>query len=126
MPDAPPLALGAKQRLFARLVGTLLAHIYEQGYECTLDWAYRPPDVAEMYAKQGKGIKASLHTSRLAVDLNLFKDDAYLSDTESHRPIGEWWEAQHPLCRWGGRFKDVSGNPKPDGNHYSLSHDGKS
>jgi hypothetical protein len=116
-PAAAPPTLGQKQRLFARLAAVLIAHIYETGYECTLDWAYRPPEVAAMYAAQGKGAKASLHTSRLAVDLNLFKDGVYLSDTESHRPIGEWWEQQHPLCRWGGRFKD--------GNHYSFSHGGK-
>jgi hypothetical protein len=68
--------------------------------------------MADLYAKQGKGIKNSLHLKRLAIDLNLFKDGAYLSDTESHRPFGEWWEAQDPLNRWGGRFKD--------GNHYEM------
>lgn len=114
---SPALSLGRKQRLFARLVGELIAHIYEQGYECTLDWAYRPPEVAEMYAKLGKGIRYSLHTQRLGIDLNLFRDGAYLSSTEDHRLIGEWWEKQHELCRWGGRFQD--------GNHYSLEHEGK-
>ena len=119
------LTLGRKQRLFARLVAELILKAYELGYEVTLDWAYRPPEVAAMYAAQGKGIRTSLHTSRLAIDLNLFQDGAYLSATEDHRPLGEWWEQQHELCRWGGRFKDANGDPKPDGNHYSMTHDGR-
>jgi hypothetical protein len=46
---------------------------------------------------------------RLAIDLNLFDSDGtYLTDTEDHRRLGEWWEAQGGI--WGGRFND--------GNHY--------
>lgn len=50
------------------------------------------------------------------LDLHLFRDGKWLSSTEDHRALGEWWEQQHELCRWGGRFSD--------GNHYSLEHDG--
>ena len=53
---------------------------------------------------------------RLAIDLNLFRDGAFLQSSEDHRALGEWWEKQHPLARWGGRFMD--------GNHYSLEHGG--
>ncbi len=111
------MTLGEKQRLFAGLVGKLLIHIYEQGYEVTLDWAYRPPEVAAYYADLGIGIRSSLHTVKLAVDLNLFKDGVWLRTTAEHRPFGEWWEEQNPGCCWGGRFGD--------GNHYSLAHDGR-
>lgn len=111
------MTLREKQSLFARLVGELIRHAYEMGYELTLDWAYRPPEVAAYYADLGIGIRSSLHTVKLAVDLNLFRDGVWLRSTEDHRPLGEWWEAQHPLCRWGGRFHD--------GNHYSLEHEGR-
>lgn len=111
------MTLGEKQRLFAGLVGKLLVHIYEQGYEVSLDWAYRPPEVAEYYAKIGVGIRSSLHTLKLAVDLNLFKDGAWLRGTDDHRSFGEWWKQQNPQCCWGGDFGD--------GNHYSLAHEGK-
>lgn len=111
------MTLGEKQRLFAGLVGKLLVHVYESGYEVTLDWAYRPPEVAAYYADLGIGIRSSLHTVKLAIDLNLFKDQTWLRTTADHRPFGEWWEEQHPMCCWGGRFGD--------GNHYSLAHDGK-
>jgi hypothetical protein len=110
------LSLGEQQRLFGRLVGELLHRIYDEGYEVTIDWAYRPPEVAAYYADLGIGVRSSLHTKKLAIDLNLFKDGVWLRNTEDHRPIGEWWERQHPLCRWGGRFGD--------GNHYSSERDG--
>jgi len=119
------VTLGEQQRLFARLVGSLIMRIYDQGDECTLDWAYRPPEVAAYYASIGRGIRSSLHASHLAIDLNLFKVGIYQTDSEAHRPYGEWWEQQHPLCRWGGRFLGEGGKPKPDGNHYSMEFQGR-
>jgi hypothetical protein len=110
------MTLREKQSLFARLIGTLIAQIYVSGYECTLDWGYRPPEVAAYYASIGIGIRSSLHTLKLAQDINLFRNGIWQRDTDSHRPFGVWWESQHELCSWGGRFGD--------GNHYSLSHDG--
>lgn len=111
------MTLRQKQSLFAELVGGLIAFIYESGYEVTFGEAYRSPEEAARLAKLGLGIKNSLHTSRLAIDLNLFKDGRYLSSAEAHRPFGEWWELLNPLCRWGGRFGD--------GNHYSFEHEGR-
>lgn len=115
--SSAPLSLGAKQRLFSLLVSRLLSRAYELGYELSLGEAYRPPETAALYAKKGKGISGSLHSQRLAIDLNLFQDGTYLRKSEDHRPLGEWWEKQHELCRWGGRFGD--------GNHYSFEHGGK-
>ncbi len=113
------MTLGEQQRLFSKLVGTLITYIYSQGYEISLDWCYRPPDVAAYYASIGKGITSSLHTQHLAIDLNLFKDGAYLSASEDHKPFGDWWTQQHPLCRWGGNFSGLK-----DGNHYSMEYGG--
>lgn len=110
------MTLGEQQRVFSLLVSELIAHIYEEKYEVTLDWCYRPPEVAVYYASLGIGIRSSLHTLKLAIDLNLFKDGKWLRNTEDHRQFGEWWEKQHPLCRWGGRFGD--------GNHYSMEWEG--
>lgn len=110
------MTLRQRQSLFARLVARLIQQAEAMGYEVTLGEAWRTPEQAAWNAKQGKGTANSLHTIRLAIDLNLFRGGAYLSATEDHRALGEWWERQHPDCRWGGRFKD--------GNHYSLSPDG--
>jgi len=104
------MTLGDKQRLFSRLAARLIQRAYQQGYAVTLGAALRTGDGER------------LHARKLAIDLNLFKRDArtgkwiYLRSTEAHRELGEWWEQQHELCRWGGRFND--------GNHYSLAHAG--
>ena len=111
------MTLGQKQRLFAKLAADLISRAYATGYEVTLGDAFRDPRVhGALGEKKGYGHPKSAHKSRLAIDLNLFKDGKFLQATEDHLALGEWWEAQHPDCRWGGRFND--------GNHYSLEHDG--
>jgi hypothetical protein len=114
------MTLGQKQRLFSRHVALLILKAYELGYEVSLGEAWRTPEQARANAAKGTGISNSLHMERLAVDLNLFKDGVFLTKTEDHRELGEWWEKQHELARWGGRFT------RPDGNHYSFTHGGRS
>ena len=111
------MTLGEKQRVFTRLVASLILHAYDEGYELTFGEAYRTKEQAELNAKTGKGIKNSLHVDRLAIDLHLFRRGRYLDRTIDHTDLGAWWELQHPLARWGGRFND--------GGHYSLEHDGR-
>lgn len=113
------MTLRERQSLFVSLLVHLIDYILAAGYDLTLGEAYRSPEEARRLAKLGKGIAASVHTDRLAIDLNLFKDGVYLTTTEGHREFGEYWETLHPLCRWGGHFK------KPDGNHYSLTYRGR-
>lgn len=112
------MTLGEKQRLFARLIGELLVWAYAHGYEFSFGEAERKPAQAAANASAGTGISNSLHLRRLAVDLNLFVHGVYQTDSRAHLPIGQHWESMHPLCRWGGRFS------RPDGNHYSLEHEG--
>ena len=98
------------------MVSYLIQYAFEQGYELTLGDGYRDPRVfGDMGVKKGYGRAKSNHKVRLAIDLNLFKDGRYLSSTESHRPLGEFWESMGGT--WGGRFND--------GNHYSLEHQGR-
>lgn len=119
------MTLGEKQRLFTRLIADLIIKAYDLGYEITLGDAFRDPRVfGSMGDRKGYGNSESCHKYRLAIDLNLFKDGVYLTGTEDHRPLGEWWEKQHELCRWGGEFKNSKGEPTPDGNHYSFEHNG--
>jgi hypothetical protein len=113
------MTLREQQSLFVSLVAQLIAEAHRQGFQLTFGEAYRSPEEAARLASLGKGIAKSLHTVRLAIDLNLFRDGVYLSSAESHRPLGEWWKRQHPLCRWGGDFA------RADGNHYSLEYGGR-
>lgn len=105
-----PSTLGEKQELFALLAYKLQGHILESGYDIRLGHAYRCENCV-------MGAKNSNHKIKLAIDINLFKDGKFLQLTEDHKIFGEWWEKQHPLCCWGGRFND--------GNHYSLEHGGR-
>jgi hypothetical protein len=111
------VSLRKKQSEFARLVGKLILKAYDLGYEVTLGDAYRDPRVhGAMGVRKSYSHPKSAHKIRLAIDLNLFKNGEFLETSEDHRPLGEWWEKQHPMARWGGRFSD--------GNHYSWFHDG--
>jgi len=111
------MSLRELQSKFAALMPFLISKAITLGYEVTLGDAYRDPRVhGAIGVKQGYGHARSAHKQRLAIDLNLFKGGVFMEGTEAHRELGEWWEKQHPLARWGGRFND--------GNHYSFEHEG--
>jgi hypothetical protein len=95
------VSLREKQSEFARAVPRLIDYAFSVGYEVTLGDAYRDP-------RAPYGSKSSKHRRRLAIDLNLFKNGVYLTTTEDHRELGEYWEKIGGI--WGGRFDD--------GNHY--------
>ena len=111
------MTLFEKQKRFPLLVAKLIVKADELGYQVTFGEAWRPPEVAAIYAKEGRGISNSLHWDRLAIDLNLFKGGKWLRHTEDHRPLGEYWETLGEGCTWGGRFGD--------GNHYAITHQGR-
>lgn len=113
------MTLGEKQRLFTRLVAKLIDFAYASGYELTFGDAYRSPAQAAANAAAGSGIVNSLHTQRLAVDLNLFRNGVYLTKSEDYKPLGDYWKTLDPACSWGGDF--IS---RPDGNHFSITHNG--
>ncbi|HBU0324632.1 TPA: M15 family metallopeptidase [Klebsiella pneumoniae] len=111
------MTLSEKQQLFTRLIAQLILWADEKGYRLTFGEAYRTPEQAAINAKKGSGISNSLHTKRLAVDLNLFINGQYQTDSAAYLPLGEYWESIGGS--WGGRFKS-----RPDGNHFSLEHEG--
>lgn len=111
------MTLGEKQKAFAKAIPRLIDKAHELGYEISLGDAFRDPRVhGTIGEKVAYGHRNSCHKAKLAIDLNLFKDGVYLSRTEDHRILGEWWEAQGEDHTWGGQFDD--------GNHYSFAHNG--
>lgn len=111
------MTLREKQSVFAAFVPRLIDEARRQGFDVTLGECWRSDEEAARLAKLGKGIPNSLHRLKLAIDINLFRDGRYLSSSEAHRPLGEWWEKQTSgdlVFAWGGRFDD--------GNHYSIAH----
>ncbi|WP_413480981.1 M15 family metallopeptidase [Serratia proteamaculans] len=111
------MTLSEKQQLFTKLIAQLILWADEKGYRLTFGEAYRTPEQAALNAKKGSGISNSLHTKRLAVDLNLFINGQYQTNSAAYLPLGEFWESIGGS--WGGRFRD-----RPDGNHFSLEHEG--
>jgi hypothetical protein len=104
----------------------LITWVYEQpGYEISFGEAYRTPEQAALDARKGIGISHSLHTERLAIDLNLFIDGEFQVDSKAYEPMGVYWESLDSLAAWGGRFKDGQGRPKPDSDHFSIRFSGR-
>lgn len=110
-----------KQFTFTRLVASLIEKAYALGYTLAFEEAWRTPEQAALNAKRGIGITHSLHTERLAIDFNLFKDGIWLEKSEDFLELGKYWESLSTPgfnCTWGGRFT------RPDGNHFSIEDNG--
>ena len=115
------MTLFQKQVLFTQSLPLLLQEAKLLKFDVTLGEVYRTPEQAKLNAQTGKGIANSVHTLRLAVDINLFKDGKYLTNTSDYKELGEFWESlSTPNTRfcWGGRFT------RQDGNHFSIEHNG--
>jgi len=116
------VTLQQKQHEFSIAVAHFLIWLDSKGYEVTFGEAHRPLWVAKYYAANGQGIEQSLHTDRLAIDLNLFKKGVYLLTVDELMEPGEYWESMTGnglVMRWGGQFK------VPDVLHFSVEHDGR-
>lgn len=93
---------------FLQDVALLITYAKRLGMKLTGGPLYRDPDYNDFIG----GTANSNHLRRQAIDLNLFDGQTFLQDTESHRPLGEFWKSLDSANRWGGDF------PNADGNHY--------
>lgn len=138
------LTLGARRGVFTHLLARLIGRMRDAGLEPRIGEVQRPGIAALLYgldeaqcdriatllrpefpyvaAEVSKirsvlGSKRSVHIEGLAADIVLCAPAGVpLIRTQDHEPFGVWWEKQHPLCFWGGRWGD--------GNHYSITPDG--
>lgn len=113
-----------RQEKFARLLPRLLDYVNAQGYGVRLGETWRSDATAHLDQLAGKGIDHSLHRLRLAVDFMLAKDGQLLTDSKDYAFAGAYWKALDTDCCWGGDFKDAKGDPKPDGDHFSITYQG--
>lgn len=112
--------LSEAQALFSYNVGRLLVHIYQEGYYCTIGEVYRTAEQAELYAKQGKGIKNSQHCKKLAIDLTIFRPgETQPCEAIVYRPFGVYWKFLDDRNKWGGDFVK-NGKPWPDIYHFEM------
>lgn len=135
--------LGILQRRFTLATAKLVQHIYDCGYEATYDEAKRSDEQAAINAltldqrkrvalltkgefsdlaqaiasSTSRGINHSVHRLRLALDLNLFKNNKFLEDAADYLPFGNWWKLQNlDVARWGGDWGDAD--------HFSFEYGG--
>ena len=111
------MSLVDKQNIFTQNVLKLVTYIITGNiYKVTFGEVWRPPEMAQIYAKEGKGIVDSQHTKRLAVDLNLFDlNDNYITDAGPYATAGKYWKSLNKANRWGGDFKHLV-----DLNHFEM------
>ena len=100
----PMSELTEKQHEHVYMTALLILFAYKKGYK--LSWG-------DAYAKTGHKINSN-HYVRLAVDLNLFKDGVFLTESEDHKELHDFWDSI------GGATRI-----KNDGNHYSLEYRGR-
>jgi hypothetical protein len=109
--------LSTLQQTFSVSAAHLILKAVSLGYGVTLGEAWRSPQEAQRDADSGKGISHSLHTQRLAIDINLFQDGEYQADDAKgcYTIMGDWWKSQGANYFWGGDFTSR------DYDHFSLS-----
>lgn len=134
--------LRQKQSRFARNLPRLLDYAFSLGYEVTLGESYRTelqaymnslnrwdkegictliehqfPLLAKLIRRNGFGIARSLHTLRLAQDLQLFdKDGKWIQEPYPYTLLADFWEGLGPDHRAGVRWGDTP--------HFSIEHEG--
>jgi len=98
------MTLGQKQRAFSLMVAKLITFIYERKHEISF---------GDAYAKTGHK-EGSNHYNRLAIDLNFFFNEVYISDGNKLGWAHDYWDT-------------LGGAPRIQGdmNHFSLKHEGR-
>ncbi len=119
MGGAGQVTLREKQSAFAFALGKLIAFCYSHpGWAFTMSEGYVGDTDAKDGDHDGPHKAGGAHYNRVGQDLNLFVGGQLISDG-SHPAwleLGLFWEKQHELARWGGRFRDA--------NHFSFEHNG--
>ncbi|MFG6464494.1 glycoside hydrolase family 19 protein [Roseateles sp. DXS20W] len=105
-----------EQSVFLLHVCELVKKAGELGFSASAGELYRTPEQQALHVRNGRSTTmASQHLKRLAIDLNFFRDapdgrPLLISDVETLRPIGQFWEGLDAANRWGGNwttFKDT-------------------
>ena len=125
------MTLREKQSLFLNNVSKLITWAFENGYQLTIGEGLRTSEQQLLYfegysiQKIGSGLHFvqtarktktmdSKHLNKLAIDLNLFIDGIYQSDSKAYKPLAEYWKSLNPANDagyfWGW-----------DGNHFQMN-----
>lgn len=113
------MSLNAKQCRFFYKMNKLFVLLKEDyGLDVFGEELWRTPEMAEIYAERGVGIKTSVHRKKLAIDVKIYKDGKILWDGPEYALAGKLWKQMDPDARWGGDFR------RRDVYHFSFIHNG--
>ncbi len=105
------MSMVSEQATFLLDACKLIQFANEKGFQVTGGELFRTPEQQQIYVKTGRSkTMNSKHLSRLAIDLNIFKDGVLLYDVEKLKEIGQYWESLSPNNSAGmfwKSFKDV-------------------
>lgn len=124
------MTLKEKQIIFIQNLCKLIQWSFENGYQVTIGEAQRTPEQQLLYfegysiQKIGSGLHFvkterktktmdSKHLNRLAMDLNLYINGIYQTDSAAYKPLAEYWKSLHPLNDSGYYWAW-------DGNHFEM------
>lgn len=89
----------------------LIQYAIGEGFVVTAGELLRTPEQQKIYVDTGRSkTMNSKHLTKLAGDLNFFKDGKYCCNVKDIEVLGIFWESLSPKNRWGGHFssfKDV-------------------
>ena len=115
------LTLRQTRCAFAVCVAELVHYAISQGYEIALDEGTERLTDKDLTSDHRKD---SLHHLGLAQDVLLYFKGTYLTRTEEYAVLGSFWKElgvkKDLNLTWGGDFIHT-----PDGNHFSLSWQGR-
>ena len=98
---------------FLQRVAVLVQHTELLGHKMTMSRGY----ASEAANAADGGHPESAHLHRLAIDLNLFVNNEYVTgDHPVWHELGDFWKSLHPEARWGGDWRDY--------NHFSFEWNG--
>ena len=118
------MSLVAKQWKFLRNVAKLIAYADSLGWVLTGGELYRTMDQQKIYMRNGQSKTLnSRHLSRLAIDLNLFINGKYVTNTDQYKPLGDFWRTLDERNVWGGDWNNngsMQDESFLDGNHFEM------
>ena len=102
------MSLSQEQAAFLLDACKLIQHATEQGFVVTGGELFRTAEQQAIYVQTGRSKTFnSNHLTRLAIDLNFFKEGQIIWDKATLAPLGAYWESLNPKNRWGGNFKSL-------------------
>jgi D-alanyl-D-alanine carboxypeptidase len=101
------MTLGEHQEAFALDAVALLQEAWKRGFSVRIGEVLRPIEMQQLYVQQGRSkTMDSQHIKKCAIDLVLLVGGTVCT-REQIKPLGDWWEAQNPLNRWGGNWRGL-------------------